>query len=138
MLTDESLGQRIAPGFRALGELAWHVAGSIPHIARQTGLVVDGPDDRGTPAPNQAIALTAAYRRAADSFAQAVAGCWTDDSLRVTDRMYGEDWMRGKTLEVILAHEIHHRGQMTVLMRQAGLPVPGLYGPPRRGPQPPR
>ncbi|MCK4657684.1 MAG: hypothetical protein KAT85_11650, partial [candidate division Zixibacteria bacterium] len=24
---------------------------------------------------------------------------------------------------------IHHRGQMTVLMRQAGLKVPGVYGP---------
>jgi uncharacterized damage-inducible protein DinB len=28
-----------------------------------------------------------------------------------------------------MKHEIHHRAQMTVLMRQAGLKVPGLYGP---------
>ncbi|MGO4373779.1 DinB family protein, partial [Paenibacillus sp. MCAF20] len=32
-------------------------------------------------------------------------------------------------LDVLIKHEIHHRGQMTVLMRQAGLRVPDLYGP---------
>jgi uncharacterized damage-inducible protein DinB len=26
-------------------------------------------------------------------------------------------------------HQCHHRGQMTVLMRQAGQKVPGIYGP---------
>jgi len=26
-------------------------------------------------------------------------------------------------------HELHHRGQLTVLMRQAGLVVPGIFGP---------
>ncbi len=42
---------------------------------------------------------------------------------------YGERWKNGFTLEVLLRHEIHHRGRMTVLMRQAGLKVPGVYGP---------
>jgi uncharacterized damage-inducible protein DinB len=32
---------------------------------------------------------------------------------------------------MIIKHIIHHRGQMTVLMRQAGLKVPGVYGPAR-------
>ncbi|WP_258881781.1 DinB family protein [Paenibacillus sp. sptzw28] len=26
-------------------------------------------------------------------------------------------------------HQIHHRGQMTILIRQAGLTAPGIYGP---------
>jgi uncharacterized damage-inducible protein DinB len=34
-------------------------------------------------------------------------------------------------LQALISHEIHHRGQMTVLMRQAGLKVPGIYGPAR-------
>jgi len=29
----------------------------------------------------------------------------------------------------LIQHQNHHRGQMTVLMRQAGLTVPGIYGP---------
>jgi uncharacterized damage-inducible protein DinB len=43
--------------------------------------------------------------------------------------MYGEKWTRGVTARVLLNHQTHHRGQMTILMRQAGLKVPGVYGP---------
>lgn len=45
--------------------------------------------------------------------------------------MYGETWAIGVTLSALIDHQIHHRGQMTVLMRQAGLKVPGIYGPSR-------
>ena len=31
-------------------------------------------------------------------------------------------------LMTLINHQNHHRGQMTVLMRQAGLTVPGVYG----------
>ncbi|MCK6259572.1 DinB family protein [Fictibacillus sp. KIGAM418] len=43
--------------------------------------------------------------------------------------MYGEKWENGLTLYILNCHQIHHRGQMTVLMRLAGLKVPGVYGP---------
>jgi uncharacterized damage-inducible protein DinB len=56
---------------------------------------------------------------------------WNDESLQQTDDMYGEKWKRGVTLTVLISHQAHHRGQMTVLMRQAGLKVPGVYGPAR-------
>ncbi len=45
--------------------------------------------------------------------------------------MFGMMWPRGLTLQVLIRHEIHHRAQMTVLMRLAGLRVPGIYGPSR-------
>lgn len=45
--------------------------------------------------------------------------------------MYGQKWKRGFTLQALIAHEIHHRGEMIVLMRIAGLAVPGVYGPTR-------
>jgi uncharacterized damage-inducible protein DinB len=35
------------------------------------------------------------------------------------------------TLGALVGHQTHHRGQMTVLMRQAGLVVPGIFGPAR-------
>jgi uncharacterized damage-inducible protein DinB len=59
-----------------------------------------------------------------------------------TIAMYGEAWTRGRTLAALVAHQTHHRAQMTVLMRQAGLEVPGVYGPARQewtayGMQPP-
>jgi uncharacterized damage-inducible protein DinB len=58
-----------------------------------------------------------------------VKGTWTDATLLEDDEMYGERWKRGFTLLALVKHEIHHRAQMTVLMRQAGLKVPGIYGP---------
>jgi uncharacterized damage-inducible protein DinB len=42
---------------------------------------------------------------------------------------YGQTWKKGMILKMLNGHQIHHRGQMTVLMRQAGLKVPGVYGP---------
>jgi uncharacterized damage-inducible protein DinB len=30
---------------------------------------------------------------------------------------------------MMIDHQTHHRGQMTVLLRQAGLTVPGVMGP---------
>jgi uncharacterized damage-inducible protein DinB len=45
--------------------------------------------------------------------------------------VFGKTWRRGFTLTILVHHEIHHRGQMTVLMRQAGLRPPAIYGPVR-------
>jgi uncharacterized damage-inducible protein DinB len=45
--------------------------------------------------------------------------------------MYAERWRKGQVLSVLIRHQCHHRGQMTVLMRQAGLRVPGVSGPSR-------
>jgi uncharacterized damage-inducible protein DinB len=41
----------------------------------------------------------------------------------------GQKKPNGTLLMFLLQHQNHHRGQMTVLMRQAGLTVPGIYGP---------
>ena len=127
-LTDESLSQRVAEGYRSLGELAWHVVASQKEIAGKTDLEYDAPLNRD-PVPKRAAEMHSAYVDAAKSLAQAVGRQWTDDTLGVKDTLYGREWPRGFTLAVVLFHEIHHRGQMTVLMRQAGLKVPGVYGP---------
>ena len=54
---------------------------------------------------------------------------WTDENLTDGILMYGETWTKGFALTCFLMHGAHHRGQMTVLMRQAGLKVHGVYGP---------
>ena len=129
-LTDASLSQRVTPRDRSLGEIAWHLATSIPEMANRTGLRVAGGDHEA-PAPASAAAIRDAYVRAAGSLLEQVRLHWTDETLKVEDDMYGERWPRGLTLQALVFHEIHHRGAMTVLMRQAGLVVPGIYGPNR-------
>lgn len=129
-LTDASLGQRVGPEDRSLGRIAWHVVGSVGEMMNRTGLAVDAPPENA-PVPATAAAIAAAYDRAAASLDEQIRSSWNDETLGVADDMYGEKWPRGVTLGILINHQTHHRGQMTVLMRQAGLRVPGVYGPAR-------
>jgi uncharacterized damage-inducible protein DinB len=130
LLTDASLAQPIGGDDRTLGRIAWHLAQTIPEMMGLTGLTIGGVDPHA-PVPATARAIADGYRAASASFVDALRSTWTDDSLAVTDDMYGERWTRAQTLTALLFHQTHHRGQMTVLMRQAGLPVVGVYGPAR-------
>ena len=129
-LTDESLNQRVTPAGRSLSKLGWHIAQSL-HMVTEAGLEgLDAPREQDA-IPTNARAILKAYTNAADSLATVVEKGWTDAQLAEEVPMYGESWARGKVLSVIIRHEAHHRGQMTVLMRQAGVIVPGPYGPAR-------
>ncbi|MBD3297965.1 MAG: hypothetical protein GF341_04860 [candidate division Zixibacteria bacterium] len=127
-LTDESLSQSVADGHRTVGRIAWHIVQTIPEMMALTGLQVSGPDDK-TPPPTDAAAIRKSYADTAAAFLREVTGKWSDETLQQTDELYGETWARGLTLLIIIVHEVHHRGQLTVLMRQAGLKVPGVFGP---------
>jgi uncharacterized damage-inducible protein DinB len=129
-LTDGSLDQAVIPGGRTLGFLAWHIAGTFREMLGRTGLQPDGPDV-GDPVPARAADIVAAYDHASRSALEQVTARWTDDMLEEERDMYGERWRLGAVLDALIRHEAHHRGQMTVLMRQAGLPVAGPYGPSR-------
>ncbi len=129
-LTDKSLSQCIGPDGRTLGRLAWHVTTTIPEMMNRTGLAIGSPDPE-SPVPASAKQIFNAFSDAAVSLLEQVQAKWTDASLQEEDNMYGEQWKRGKTLMALVLHLVHHRGQMTVLMRQAGLSIPGLYGPTR-------
>jgi len=128
-LTDASLAQPVCDDHRTLGRISWHVTASIPDTMCRTGLPVKGPALDSTP-PLRASEHAAAYDLASNSLMEAISA-WTDADLDTVDDMFGERWTRRFTLQVLVNHQIHHRGQMTVLMRQAGLKVPGIYGPAR-------
>ena len=99
-------------------------------LVNRTGLHVSGPDEH-TPVPAYASTISAAYRAAAASLIEELHAHWTGASLAQSDTMYGEQWTRAQTLSALVGHQTHHRGQLTVLMRQAGLPVTGIFGPAR-------
>lgn len=128
-LTDESLTQTIAVNRRSLGQLAWHLVRTI-NFMTTTGLAFDEPLAEEE-APASAVEIAREYERLAQSLLRAVKGQWTDASLTETVNILGENWVNGVTIQFFLRHEIHHRGQMTVLMRQAGLNVPDVLGPTR-------
>jgi uncharacterized damage-inducible protein DinB len=132
-LTDASLAQPIVPGGRTLGFLAWHITCTLAEMGgTQAGLVVEGPTEKTHPAvPAHAADIVVQYERSAASLLDAVKTAWSDAQLGDPIPMYGEQWPRGLVLSILVSHQTHHRGQMIVLMRQAGLSVPGLYGPSR-------
>ncbi len=127
-ITTKSLDQVVHPDIRSLGRLAWHIVTSIPEMAGRTGLRLAGPDEKA-PIPATAKEVFDAYNATAISVLEQVKKSWTDADLLVEDEMYGEKWARGLTLQVLVHHQIHHRAQMTVVMRLLGLSVPGVYGP---------
>lgn len=129
-LSDESLGQKVNEEGRSLGFLGWHLTQTLGEMLGLVGLKVDAPGfDKDC--PTNAAEIAAAYETAAKSVTEQIVANWNDETLLQTDEMYGETWARGLTLFYLIAHQAHHRGQMTVLMRQAGLAVPGVYGPAR-------
>ena len=127
-LTDESLEQRVYAGGRTLRDLAWHITLTLTELPGNAGLSVEGPQE-GQPAPQSAQEMAAAYHQAANSVGEQVKAHWSDETLPEKVQMYGQDWTKGYSLNALIDHQAHHRGQMTVLMRQAGLKVPGVYGP---------
>jgi uncharacterized damage-inducible protein DinB len=130
-LTDKSLSQAITPQNRTLGRLAWHIIQSIPEMAGRMGLTVSGPRE-DEPVPSSTKVLFHTFSDTAISLLTRIKSEWRDTTLQQTDDMYGQKWKRSFSLTVLIHHQIHHRGQMTVLMRQAGLEVPGIYGPARQ------
>ena len=124
-LTDESLDQKIWAEGRTLARLANHIIESLSELPSklQLGIEEEHPDH------HTAVALLKNYKESSDKLVETIKAKWTDDSLQDKNNMYGQEWKNAFSLWVLVGHQIHHRGQMTVLMRQAGLKVPGLYGP---------
>ena len=131
-LTDSALSQNVSQGHRNLARMAWHIICSIPEMMNYTGLDFEDIDPN-TPVPKTAQEIKDAYAKVSNMLMDNIKKYWTDDTLQIEDELYGEKWKRGITLFILLKHEIHHRGQMTVLMRQAGLTVPSIYGPAKEG-----
>jgi uncharacterized damage-inducible protein DinB len=128
VLNDSSLSQRVSSEGRTLGFIAWHIVLTLGEMGGKAGLTIDAPAEN-VPHPNSASSISTVYEKAARGLSEEVQKKWNDKMLGEVIEMYGEKWTRAQALAGLLKHEIHHRAQITVLMRQAGLKVPGVYGP---------
>ncbi|PJN91909.1 hypothetical protein CVN76_02285 [Bacillus sp. mrc49] len=75
--------------------------------------------------------MAAAFKEISSHAAQVIEQDWTDESLEQMQTAFGRQESNAEILMGLIKHIIHHRGQMTVLMRQAGIKPPGVYGPPK-------
>ena len=97
-------------------------------MVHRTGLSFDAVNDNA-PIPQTAKEIYDEYKKASDNMINAIKKNWTDESLEKEVEMYGEMWKNGKTLASLVKHQAHHRGELIVVMRLAGLKVVGPYGP---------
>lgn len=123
-LTNESL-QVAIPGGRTLGRLANHIVETVTELPSKLGLPIDEAHCNYTTVHE----LKTYYKKYSDQLIGAIISHWDDDMLEEENNLYGDPWKKGFSLWVLLIHQTHHRGQMTVLMRMAGIKVPGIYGP---------
>ncbi|KAA3632274.1 MAG: hypothetical protein DWP97_11325 [Calditrichaeota bacterium] len=128
-LTPESLSQAIAGDHRTIGRIAWHIVYTFQEMLAHIGLKFS---DFSEDIPADPKVISEKYMEYATALMDQVKD-WDDEKLLETDDLYGEQWKKGATLLILFNHEIHHRGQITVLMRQAGLKVPDIYGPAYEG-----
>lgn len=134
-IPDAALGQAVNAEHRDLRRMAWHLVESAVEMPAQVGIrmpafpLVDGR--LGDP-PATMAELAATYAKVAETLADHI-GSWNNAELGRSFACYGETWSGGFLLWVLVTHQTHHRGQMTVLMRQAGLTVPDIYGPAKEG-----
>lgn len=128
LLTDESLKQKVWSEGRTLGFLAWHITLSIGEMMTKIGLSPECPSE-DTKMPEKAIEIKNAYEKASSSLISEIETKLNDNMLNDEISAYGMSFKKNDMLKMLISHQIHHRGQMTVLMRQAGLKVPGVYGP---------
>lgn len=135
-IPDGALEVAVGEGHRTLRRMAWHLVESLIEMPSHWGIEVPGKaliqDGFIVPPPETLAEIRAAFLAASEGLVAALGG-WSDVSLEQEDDMYGDRWKRGFSLHILVVHQAHHRGQMTVLMRQAGLRVPDVYGPSKDG-----
>lgn len=127
-VSDEALDVSFNGEVRKISRLIWHMTLTIGEMLHKAGLIVDCPPE-DAPLPATKKIQVESYKKAAESALELIKANWNDNTLLLKDNMYGEEWEKGKTLQVLILHQAHHRGQLTVLMRMAGCKVPGIYGP---------
>lgn len=126
-ITDDKMNVAIAEGHNSLGWLAWHLTGAAGVFGNLAGLKVPmvGKEE---PIPATMSEIIAKYKEILEAYNEAVKSL-SDEQLLEEITGFGTPLPRGKFLRTLVDHQTHHRGQMTVLVRQAGLTVPGVMGP---------
>ncbi len=129
-LTDVSLNQWVYPEGRTLGRIVWHLTTCIPEYLAHFGLEIDVVENaESVPATANEIAET--FRSVSANAAKVIEEQWTDETLPLIQDAFGRQESNASIIMGLIKHTVHHRGQATVLMRQAGIKPFGVYGPPK-------
>ena len=127
-ITNNALFQKVYPEGRNLGDISNHIVLSIGKFISTAGFDSTS-QEVNTDINNDICQIINNFTELSNIVIHEVQTKWNDSELSEDLNMYGELWKKGFVLESLIRHIVHHRGQMTILMRQANLKVPGVYGP---------
>ena len=122
------------PTGRSLGELAWHLAEGDAYISfgiEQRQFNMSGAKPPNIERPRTIEALAPGYERIHREAVARIRKLKAEDLDQTIQFFTGPMTIRDIIWSFILAHGIHHRGQLTLMCRLAGGQCPGLYGPNR-------
>jgi uncharacterized damage-inducible protein DinB len=131
---DNQLTWRPHARARTLGELAWHVAsvpGGVAELAAQSTVQ---PPRFADPSPATAAELVPVLDEAIEKAKSLLAGM-DDAAMMATWRMMKGDQevlalpRIALLRSIMLNHWYHHRGQLTVYLKELDVPIPSIYGP---------
>ncbi|MEO8337932.1 MAG: DinB family protein [bacterium] len=133
---NDQLSWRPHPTARTLGQLAVHVAVMPAGVADLVALRSPAqlPDFSDPPGPANASELVPMLDATIAKVTKALGGM-DDAALMSTWRlMHGDRELVALprlafVRSVMLNHWYHHRGQLTVYLRELGVPIPSIYGP---------
>jgi len=120
-------------GGRSLGELAWHLAEGDAYISYgiERGKFAMDAKPPNIERPRAVEALAPGYERVHRDAVARIRALTPADLDRTIPFFTGPMTIRDILWNAILAHGIHHRGQLSLMCRLAGGQPPGLYGPNR-------
>lgn len=127
-LTDASLETRKTADDLSIRDLAWHVATGPGHMLHHEGFPFDS-NSWQTPEGISAAQLAAKFGEISGGVLDYAQNNLADADFNREATWFGFTLPLGVWMNMIVNHEVHHRGQLSVLMRQAGLTVPSIYGP---------
>ena len=120
---------------RSLGELAWHLAESDAYITfgiERGEFAFDGVKPAGIERPRKVELLAPAYERILRDAVERVKKLTPEDLDRqLTFFSLGPLSIRDLLWNLVLLHNIHHRGQLVLMCRLAGGTPIGVFGPTR-------
>jgi uncharacterized damage-inducible protein DinB len=122
------------PTGRSLGELAWHLAEGDAYISfgvERREFTMSGMRPPNIERPRTIEALAPAYERVHREAVERIRKLSPEDLDRTINFFVGPRTIRNILWDAIVAHGIHHRGQLCLMCRLAGGQTPGLYGPNR-------
>ncbi|MBM7610121.1 putative damage-inducible protein DinB [Lysinibacillus composti] len=127
-ITEEKKNVSIVEGHSSLEWLSWHLTTAPAYFCGLAGLNLElNLNPANTPATIDEI--KEAYKAVSQKVVEVAKNNLSDEKLLTNVDMHGHATPIGAILRLFVDHQTHHRAQMQVLLRQAGLNVPGVMGP---------